>query len=439
MLLLEQKNLIKKSFQVDKKMGATINFILMALAANLVSGETGPRNNGNRFNRLYTLEYGNFSNEIVEGVVSSAEWLCDGKFQNTSVPCNGKCPQKHVMNCNSTCSDPYFAEDSDHWLCGNTCQPLTEPCEDKCATHLRLCKGKCVELIKPCKGKCLYTMILDCDEKCVHISKAKNHVSWNCHGACLSKNEPCDGICFLGYKYCDGKCISSRAPCKGKCSQDSFLSCNGTECFSIFNAKFHSKLDCNGKCQSMKEPCQGRCLKGFRHCNGRCIGDEEPCNGECVKGRYLDCSSKCIREEMAEIGDKWLCNGTCQSVSKSCNGVCLLHLFQCGNNCYDELKPCKTGGCPKGTIQDCSGSCTLRDLSDGKWLCGNVCQDLEVPCNRQCPPFPGSHDGWLCRDTNVCLSEKTLLKCRTVTRRLVQISSIFKDRDGIYRFVKLIF
>ena len=45
-------------------MGATVNFILMALAANLVSGQMGPRNGIYRYDPNGGLRFGDVSTEV---------------------------------------------------------------------------------------------------------------------------------------------------------------------------------------------------------------------------------------------------------------------------------------------------------------------------------------------------------------------------------------
>ncbi len=107
------------------------------------------------------------------------------------------------------------------------------------------------------------------------------------------------------------------------------------------------------------QPCNGTCPINRHLCaeTQKCLTDEESCNGLClVEGRTASCDGKCL-EDPREM-DKYLCQGSCQSISVPCDGECPPWYRHCLGTCVANTTKCQ-GKCPVGHVPCPTGDSCL--------------------------------------------------------------------------------
>ena len=310
----------------------------------------------------------------LQAILVKSENICDlYEYQN----CQGECIDLQGIKPNISIP----------WLCGDQCQTFS----------------------KPCNGKCPYGLYLTCNRTCALQSLATTDDSWNCKDDCQPTSEPCSGKCLTPFHNCKNECIDLQLPCGIKCPKEKYLDCSG-KCLDEWTADLQGQEMCNGVCQSLTKPCLGQCVDNLHYCDGKCLALEEPCNNTCKIGYFLGCSGKCENSNIASEQSKWMCNSTCQSITKPCNGQCSSGKYLCGEECIVQTKPC-ANTCAEGMNLDCNGNCAWVFSDAGRWLCGDICQSIDNPCNGSCPSLYNFPDGLICRGSNICFTFRHMWRC----------------------------
>ena len=68
-------------------------------------------------------------------------WLCNGQWQNWSIPCNGNCRDGHFLNCKNECEEKN--DDEPPYMCGQECYESWRPCNGSCKFLSGWRKQKC--------------------------------------------------------------------------------------------------------------------------------------------------------------------------------------------------------------------------------------------------------------------------------------------------------
>ncbi len=262
------------------------------------------------------------------------KWVCDGRCQHLSEPCNKKCPRGTKKFRNYDCKINKCVSKAEWTLCNGQCQ---RQCDDniKCPSDTWKCQGKCIAKTQICINECYGNRFPDCNGKNCrlldYLTFSDTEVNfiqedfWQCESECQSVRIPCKNQCPDTLRLCGNRCIERDRICG-----------NG-----IFDCQFVDFFpNCNGKC--VKGPlrnylCDGKCIKETRPCHGQCPPWMRLCHGQCINGT-LSCDNTCD-------GKRVLCptnTSTCLETSDfSSMDICLV--WGDAQNTQDGIFPLAAG------------------------------------------------------------------------------------------------